>query len=262
MLEKVGNRMLVAERQQKIVEIVNKEKSVRVADLSKRFSVTEETIRRDLEKLEVDKKLIRSHGGAVPIERQDDEELPFTRREITNVTEKKEMARLAVKHVQEGDTIMLDASSTAWYMAKILPNRPLTVVTNAIKVVLELSGKSKINVISIGGTVLSDSLSFVGPLATTSLESYFVNKAFISCKGLHLTRGLTESDERQALVKRKMIEMSDISYVMLDHTKFAKQAFSRLSPLEKIEHIITDQQTDPRILDELKEQGVNVHVSN
>ncbi|WP_077624580.1 DeoR/GlpR family DNA-binding transcription regulator [Sediminibacillus massiliensis] len=248
--------MLVAERQQKIVELVNERKSIRVSELSRIFSVTEETIRRDLEKLEAEQKLSRSHGGAVSLTPDESNELSFSEREITNVKEKKEIALEAVKHVIEGDKIMLDASTTAWYMAKALPDIPITVLTNSIKVAMELSSRKEVTVISTGGTLLSKSLSYVGPLAESSLETYHVNKAFISCKGLHLEKGISESDEQQARIKKKMMDNADSVFIMIDHSKFGVRAFSWLDGLEAIDHIITDGKVDPAIVQQLADRSL------
>ncbi|MGY0691460.1 DeoR/GlpR family DNA-binding transcription regulator [Virgibacillus sp. FSP13] len=250
--------MLVAERQQKIVELVNERKSVRVTELSQIFTVTEETIRRDLEKLEKERKLSRSHGGAISLNPSDSLEIPYSEREVMNVNEKKEIALEAAKQIVEGDKVILDASTTAWYMAKSLPNIPLTVLTNSIKVAMELSAKKQITVISTGGTLLSKSLSFVGPLAETSMETYHVNKAFISCKGLHLERGISESNEQQARMKKKMIESADTVYIMIDNSKFGVQAFSHIGGLELIDHIITDSKVDSNIIHQLEDKSLHL----
>src|SRR5699024_11360708 len=130
--------MLVAERQQKIIELLKEHKSVRVTELSNMFSVTEETIRSDLEKLEKEDKLSRIHGGALAKKEIARREIPHFEREITNIDEKKEIALLAAKQINEHDTVILDASSTALYMAKILENMPMNVLTKYIKVSLEL----------------------------------------------------------------------------------------------------------------------------
>lgn len=255
---KEGKNMLVAERQQKIVELVNERKSVRVTELSQLYSVTEETIRRDLEKLENDKKLSRSHGGAISVSTSDSPEIPYVQREITNVKEKNKIALEAAQHVYEGEKIILDASTTAWYMAKALPDIQITVLTNSIKVAMELSTKKQITVISTGGFLLSKSLSFVGPLAESSLDTYHVNKAFISCKGLHINRGISESDEQQARVKEKMIDSADSIYIMIDHSKFGIQAFSSISGLEVIDNIITDNKVDDQVTQQLSEGSLNL----
>lgn len=233
--------MLIDERQQKIVSLVNEQKSIRVTELSKFFSVTEETIRRDLEKLEKNNKLLRSHGGAIAMDSTSPLELTFSEREVMNVKEKKEIAFQAVKEVEEGDTIILDASSTAWYMAKSLPDMAITVVTNSIKVSMELSTKKQITVISTGGTLYGKALSYVGPLAEKSLDMFHVNKAFISCKAFHLEFGISESTELEARMKTKMIEGADTVYVMIDHSKIGKRAFAHIHSIDCIDHIITNE---------------------
>jgi DeoR family transcriptional regulator, fructose operon transcriptional repressor len=249
--------MLVAERQQKIVDLVNLRSSIRVSELSEIFSVTEETIRRDLEKLEKENKLRRSHGGAVSVQEKESE-IDFSEREITNVLEKKVIAHEAVKRVENGDRIILDASTTAWYMAKILPNIPLTVITNSIKVAIELSKKDRIEVISTGGILLPKSLSYVGPLAERSLENYHVNKAFLSCKGIDLNSGLSDSNEWQALLKRKMIERSNKTFLMVDSSKFGYREFSHISTLDHVDEMIVDIKLPPHSQEKLKEKNIIV----
>ncbi|WP_339183990.1 DeoR/GlpR family DNA-binding transcription regulator [Oceanobacillus sp. FSL W7-1293] len=249
--------MLVAERQQKIVELVNERKSVRVSELSNLFSVTEETIRRDLEKLEKKKQLLRSHGGAVSLH-SDSLEIPYSKREIMNVEEKKAIAIEAVKHVEEGDKIILDASTTAWYMAKVLPDISITVLTNSIKVAMELSTKSQVTVISTGGILRKESLSYIGPVAELCLDSYHLNKAFISCKGLHLDRGMSESDEQQARVKEKMISNVDKVYIMIDHSKLGVQAFAKIGDLDVVDHLIIDRDTERSSILKLRDRGIDI----
>lgn len=250
--------MLVAERQQKILVIVNEKKSVRVTELSKVFSVTEETIRRDLEKLEKEKKLERSHGGAVSVNPILTLEIPYSEREITNVKEKQNIASESVKYVEEGEKIILDASSTALYMAKQLPNIPLTVMTNSVKVTMELSNKKQVTVISTGGTLLSKSLSYVGPLAESAFNSYYFDKAFISCNGIHIERGLSESNEQQARLKARMISNVNSVYAMVDYSKFGLLTFSRISDIENVDYIITDKNTDENTLEVLKDRGIGI----
>jgi len=249
--------VLVAERQKKIVELVNERLSIRVTELSKIFSVTEETIRRDLEKLEKENLLMRSHGGAVSIEK-DQGEVSYLEREITNAEQKKAIATAAVRLIEPGDQIVLDASTTAWYVAKELPDMPLTVLTNSIKVAIELSKKEQIKVISTGGTLLSQSLSYVGPLAERSLSMYHVNKAFLSCKGVHLERGLSDFNESQALLKKQMREIADETILMVDSSKFGTRAFSQIVPVTNIDCIITDSKIDEETKNDLEEKKIQL----
>ncbi|MDQ1912738.1 DeoR/GlpR family DNA-binding transcription regulator [Paenibacillus sp. GD4] len=250
--------MLVAERYEKIVGLVNQRGSIRVSELSDIFQVTEETIRRDLDRLEQAGRLRRSHGGAVSVKDGQQPEIPFFEREITYAEEKKRIAQAAIKRIDPNDRILLDASSTAWYMASEVPDVPLTVLTNSIKVATELSGKEKIEVISTGGILAQRSLSFVGPLAERSLDGYYVDKLFLSCKGVHLERGISESNELQARMKERMIGMASEVILLVDSSKFGQQSFTHVSDLSEIDVIITDRRIAPETLEQLQDRGITV----
>ncbi|WP_282937271.1 DeoR/GlpR family DNA-binding transcription regulator [Paenibacillus sp. RC67] len=250
--------MLAAERYEKIVSVVNQRGAIRVSELSELFQVTEETIRRDLDRLEQAGRLTRSHGGAVSIKDDQQPEIPYFEREITHAEEKKRIAQEAIKLIGPKDRILLDASSTAWYMAAEVPDLPLTVLTNSIKVATELSKKEKIEVISTGGILAQRSLSFVGPLAERSLDTYHVDKVFLSCKGVHLERGISESNELQARVKERMIGMADEVILLADSSKFGVQAFTHVADLSEVNTIITDRHIAQETLEQLQNRGISV----
>lgn len=251
--------MLVAERYDFIVGLVNERGSIRVTELSELCQVTEETIRRDLDRLEQAGRLRRSHGGAVSVkDKEQQPEIPYFEREVAQAEEKKRIAAAAIKHIEPQDRILLDASTTAWYMAASMPDIPLTVLTNSIKVAMELSSKERIEVISTGGILASRSLSYVGPLAERSLDAYHVDKAFFSCKGVHLERGVSESNELQARIKHRMVGMADQVYLVADSSKFGVQAFTHVADLSSIDHIVTDGGLSPELAAQLKEKGIAV----
>ncbi|CAM4374101.1 DeoR/GlpR family DNA-binding transcription regulator [Paenibacillus tarimensis] len=249
--------MLVAERYELIVQLVNDRGSIRVSELSELCQVTEETIRRDLDRLEQAGKLRRSHGGAVSVKDQQPE-IPYFEREITHAEEKRRIAEEAIRQIEPRERILLDASSTAWYMASIMPDLPLTVLTNSIKVAMELSGKEKIEVISTGGILAQRSLSFIGPLAERSLDAYHVDKAFLSCKGVHLERGVSESNELQARVKQKMFGMADKVFLLVDSSKFGVQAFTHVADLSQVNTVITDSGADEEACNILRKRSIHV----
>lgn len=252
--------MLVAERYEKIVGLVNERGSIRVTELSELCQVTEETIRRDLDRLEAAGRLRRSHGGAVSVKEQQSE-TPYAEREVTFADEKKRISLEAIRFILPHDRIVLDASTTAWYMAAQLPDLPLTVVTNSMKVATELSGKPSIEVICTGGTLAPNSLSFVGPLAERALDSYHVDKAFISCKGMHLERGISESNELQARVKQKMLEIADTRFVLADASKLGFQALTHVAEWSLIDRVITDRRMDDEAAQSLRSIGLSVQVA-
>ncbi|WNR43296.1 DeoR/GlpR family DNA-binding transcription regulator [Paenibacillus roseipurpureus] len=249
--------MLVAERWQRIVQLVNEKGSMRVTELSELCQVTEETIRRDLDRLESEGKLMRSHGGAVSV-KEAQTEVPFLERETAHADFKNSIAKQAVSHIGEGDRIILDASTTAWYMAKMIPDMAITIITNSMKVALEVSAKEKIQVISTGGLLSPKSLSYVGPLSERSLDMYHAHKLFLSCKGVHVQRGISESNELQALIKRKMISIADETYLLADHSKFGTQALTQVAGWSDIQYVITDRLTSKEALNRISDKGVQV----
>jgi DeoR/GlpR family transcriptional regulator of sugar metabolism len=253
--------MLVAERYEKIVQLVNENGSMRVTELSELCGVTEETIRRDLDRLEAAGRLRRSHGGAVSIKDLAllrGAETPHAEREVAHAEEKRRIAEEAVGRIRPGERILLDASTTAWYMARRLPDMHLTVLTNSIHVATALAVKEKIQVISTGGLLAQRSLSYVGPLAERSLEAYHVDKLFFSCKGVHVERGISESNELQARVKQTMLGIADEAILLADSSKFGVQAFTQVATLSDVDGIITDAKLDPDILRALREKGIAV----
>lgn len=249
--------MLVAVRHNKIVSTLNERETIRVSELSALCGVTEETIRRDLEKLEAQGKLTRIHGGAIS-KKNIDEDLPHFQREVINKKEKMTVAKEAVKYIEENDIIFLDASSTALYLARFIPNINLTVLTNSIQICSELAKNSNIHVICTGGTLYQNSMSFVGPLTIQTIESYYVNKLFFSCKGIHEEWGISDSNELQALVKRKIIQMAEKKYLLLDHTKVDKKAFANIDAIDAIDVIIIDSNATDEMISGFEKPDIQI----
>lgn len=238
--------MLAIERRNKILAILQKESRVVVSDLSKAFHVTEETIRRDLEKLENDGFAKKSYGGAI-INESLNVDLPFTVRKTTNVSGKQEIAETIAALIQDGDSIMIDASSTAVYIAKQLKNKKnLTIITNSIEILLELSEVTGWKVLSTGGVMKEGSLSLVGYQAEKMISSFHVDKTIISCKGLDIEKGITDSNEMEAHVKKLMLDSANIKILAADSTKFDKISFTKICELSEFDMIVTDVNPDQK----------------
>lgn len=141
-----------------------------------------------------------------------------------------------------------------------MKNIPLTVITNSVRVAIELSKKEKVTVISTGGMLLPQSMSYVGPLAERSLDMYHVNKTFLSCKGVDPASGLSDSNEMQALLKKRMIEIADETILMADSSKFGTRAFSQIDRLHDRYRVITDSGIDKANLARLKDITENITI--
>lgn len=238
--------MLAIERRNKILAILQKESRVLVSDLSKAFNVTEETIRRDLEKLENEGYAKKTYGGAIMNENVN-VDLPFTVRKTTNVTGKLEIAEVIASLIQDGDHIMMDASSTAVYIAKQLKNKKnLTIITNSVEILIELSDVTGWKVLSTGGVLKEGSLSLIGYQAEKMIGSFHVDKTIISCKGLDIEKGISDSNEMEAHIKKLMLDSANVRILAADSSKFDKISFTKICELSDIDMIVTDAEPDQR----------------
>jgi DeoR family fructose operon transcriptional repressor len=236
---KIGKSMLIGERRLKIIDLLEEKGNVIVSELSSLLSVTEETIRRDLEGLEREGLLKRTYGGAIPTNRIS-LELSFKAREIEHRQEKKAIGKVAAGLIEDGDALMFDASTTALEVVKQIGARKrLTVISSSLAVVLELIGKSEITVVSTGGVFHSRSLSYVGPLAEKGVRNYHVDKLFLGVKGITID-GITDSYEAEAQLKKTMIESAKEAILVIDSSKFNNIALVNIAPLEVISKIVTD----------------------
>lgn len=252
--------MLATERHSKILENVNKEKTVTVAELSKLLDVSEVTIRKDLIKLEQEGLLSRVHGGAsiasfLPLERS------FTEKQTERMEEKARIARQAFLHVQPGDTLILGAGTTTMELAKLLGQVPeLTVVTNAVNIAMELNSHGVHQVILIGGEMRAKSFAVVGALAEDNLKKLSVYKCFIGADGIHEKDGFSTLSLAESHVNRILMERARKVYVLADHTKFGESHFSSFADLPAVDRIITDR-LDAQTQASFLELGVKIEVA-
>ncbi|MHB1653855.1 MAG: DeoR/GlpR family DNA-binding transcription regulator [Desulfitobacteriaceae bacterium] len=256
--------MLAENRRRKITELLDESGSVRVGELSTLFEVTEETIRRDLEQLERDGYLTRTHGGAVK-NTLDQQEVAFYIRNMRNHQEKQKIGQKALDYIEDGEVIALDASTTALQVARVLKEgakKDIVVITHALKVVMTLADNANLTVISTGGILDHRTMSFIGPLAENALASYNIKKAFVSCKGLTIEEGITESTDVQARIKEHLIKGAKEVFMLADHDKFGKAALATVAPVTVIKTLITDSGTALDRLDEYRAAGIDVVVTD
>lgn len=251
--------MLAKERQKKILEILNEDKSVKVSKLIKIFKVSIETVRRDLEYLEKEGHLKRVYGGAV-LEDIDTKELNFLIRESKNIELKREIAKIAVRYVKEGDSIALDVSTTNHEFAKELKKhfKSLTVITNSINIALELCDKKSYNIVLTGGLLRNDERCLVGGLTEKLLDEFHVDTTFLSMSGISVKAELTDYGFGEVGVKKKMMSISGRTIVLADSTKFDVASLLNVSSFDDIELIITDSKLKENILKKYLDLGVQI----
>ena len=233
--------MAQRDRLESIRTIVKTEKRVVVSELSKQFDVTEETIRRDLEKLEKEGLVARTYGGAVLNMGDAMIRINYNRRAQTNVEEKRTIARIAAELLpKHGAAIGADSSSTVMETVHLISNREdLLLMTYSANILRELAD-ADIKIMSTGGFLNKKSYSFQGVIARNTIQDYNTDVVLVSCKGLQLNAGIFDSDEDEAEIKRLLVAKSQKVILLADHTKFGQVAFAKLFDLDQVDIVVTD----------------------
>lgn len=232
--------MLAIERRNEILARLQEERKVVVSDLSQLYNVTEETIRRDLEKLENEGLAKKTYGGAV-LNESFNIDLPYTVRKKANVSGKQLIAEKVAAMVEDGDHILLDASSTALFVAKrIKDKKNITVITNSLEILLELSDRTGWKILSTGGRLKEGGLALVGYQAERMISTFHVDYAIFSCKGMDIEHGLTDANESDAQIKKMISKAAKKKILAVDHSKFDKISFTQVCDLTEIDMVVTD----------------------
>lgn len=236
----INDNLTPLARQQLILDIIKKHKSVLVKPLAAELFINEATIRRDLNTLENTGLIKRTYGGAILIEGLD-AEIPFFARETSQTEEKDIIGMMAADLVKDGDTIILDSSSTALRMIKyLMPKKNLKVITNGAKTAFLLTKLNDCTIYCTGGKMRENSLSFIGLSAIEFIKNFYADICFFSCRSLSADAGLTDSSEEEALLRRVMISSSNKSVLLLDSSKINTRSFYKICDTEKITHILCD----------------------
>ena len=234
--------MLPLERRRQILAILETEKRVLIPQLAKDFNVTEETIRRDLDKLEKEGLLTKTYGGAVQADSLS-ADMPYRMREKTSMAQKQVIAEKISKLLAPKENIMLDASSTCVSIAKKLKTRgkdSLTIITSSVEILVECANVQHINAISTGGVLRGSSLSLVGASAVYNLNQLMAHKAIISCKGLDFDKGVMESNLEEAEIKRTMANNAKELILAVDSSKFGKMSFAKTLDWRRVSIVVSD----------------------
>lgn len=250
--------MYAEERQAAIVGRARSEGRVEVADLAEMFQVTPETVRRDLTSLEHAGLLKRVHGGAIAVDLLGFEPA-LSVRESVNTAEKLAIARAALAFVPQEGAIALDAGSSTYRLAELLPaDRALTVVTNSLPIATLLARKGSLEVQLVGGRVRGPTLATVDSTALGYLSSVYVEVAFLGINGFSLARGLTTPDSAEAAVKATMISSCRRAILLADHTKFGQDHFAHVGEVADLDTIVTDEALSDEAVVDLEAAGTKV----
>lgn len=240
--------MFSVTRREEIAKKVHEQKHVTVNELAKQYNVTEETIRRDLRALEKLGVLTRTYGGAYVSyisEYNVQDELDFSFRKKAGIDSKRKIAKACKQVIQNGNTVFLDASTTSYYVAQEILNMTITVVTTSMLIFNYLSSFKNITLISTGGVYDKTCDCLDGMLIREALKLYSFDKAFISCNSISIDKGITDSKEESAAIRKLVLDRSKAVYCIVDYTKFDTFSLIKICDIVDVSGLITD-----KILDE------------
>ena len=257
----LGLRVSSIERQRAIQALIEQKKRISVPAICETFSVSEATARRDLESLEFEGKVRRVRGGAIMID-QSPPELPILERENEQSIYKDRIGRATAQLIEPGDTIFLGSGTTVLATARQLYNCiDLTVLTNSLPIVNLLIGCSGINLVVFGGMLRDSELSFIGHITENALSEVRADKVIMGTRAISLDQGITNDYMAETLTDRAIIQIGQKVILTVDHTKFGTVSTAFLAPLEDIDVIVTDKETDKKYIELLEKKGIEVVIA-
>lgn len=253
--------MISRERQQKILDMMQKKKVIKITDITSAFGVSTETARRDLHILESQNLCKKIYGGAALVSSIASEP-SYSTREVMHSTEKTAIGRKAAELVLEGKTIILDVGTTIIELARSIKDKNnVIVLTNSLTIVNELAN-SDVSLHIMGGKLNPSFLSMSGSLTLSALKQFYVDIAFIGAGGITLEDGVSDYNIEEAQVRKFSIERAKKTVLLADSSKFGSNAFAMVCPLEDVDVIVTDWKIDKKVLERLREQKIEVLIAD
>ncbi len=243
------------ERYRSIVERVSGKGRATVSDLADHLSVTPETIRRDLDKLEQRGLLRRVHGGAVPVDMVGFE-ASFAEREIAFTYEKMRIAKAAVREISDKSTVIVDSGTSTQYLLSFLPiDIEIQIITNSPTHIQSLAKYPQIELIFLGGRLRKSTSSCVGTWAIEALSRINADLVILGTNGISISKGLTTPDQSESDVKKAMLRAGARKILLADSSKFNQVHFSTFAQIAQIDLIISDTALEEKLVSQVESFG-------
>jgi DeoR family fructose operon transcriptional repressor len=252
-----NDTMFAEERKRKIIDLLNQNKKVTVAELVHLFNVSSATVRSDLRELNDKGQIIRTHGGAI-VETGASFEPDTEQKRDLNLAAKQQIARIAIELVNDGDTVIFDTGTTTLELAKLLgQHRRVTAVTNDFEIARVLEEISSINVLMLGGEIRKKFHCTVGAAGIDMLAQLTVDKVFLGTNSLSISKGASTPNIQQAETKKAMIASAKKVILLCSNNKLGKDSFVHFASLDQVDTLVIDQIDDNERF-EFEERGLEV----
>lgn len=251
--------LFAEERQEKILDILMEKNKISVLEMCKFFDVSSSTIRNDLRELENSGLLTRTHGGALLSSSQTGFEPKPSEKKIEMLKEKKAIAKIAADLVEDNDIIAIDTGTTTMEFAKAISHKKgIIVITNDLHIATYLEDHSNFEIMMLGGKIRSGYHYTFGNHGLNFLGEVNIDKAFITCNGLDLTKGITTPNIELASLKRKIIETASESILLCDSSKMKKVSFAKVGSASLVDYVVTDYKANESTLNAYESMEVTI----
>lgn len=248
------------ERENMILDMLSKDNRVSVDQLAELFNISSGSVRRNLNMMEAAGKLVRTYGGALPMDEQSSEAVVEKRR-TSRLYEKSKIAEEARKYIKNGDVIALGGGSTILELAKLLMDlKDSIIATNSITTATVLQQNKDIEVKLSGGTLRAKTGTLIGPEAENFWEYTMFDKAFMGADSISVQYGVTCPNSFEAEIEKRILRNSHEVYILTDSSKLGSRTLVPITPLTKIHCLITDNKADPAFISDVKELGIIINV--
>lgn len=248
------------ERQDALRRRIQQQERITVAEICEEFAISEATARRDLDALTEQGDIRRVHGGALAL-LQAPPEPPVLQRTVEQSDHKKRIGGAAAAEIVDGETIFLGSGSTAYEVARHLGKRELTVITNSLLVINELSQAPKISLISLGGAFRRSELSFIGHITEQSLAELRADKVIIGIRAVDADEGLTNDYLAETRTDRAILRIGRKVILVADHTKIGRVSTAFVAPVTAIHTLVTNREIGDRLVNTFESKGVRVRLA-
>ena len=250
------------ERQEKILEIIQKKGSIKVEDIVDEYEISKMTAWRDLKELEDNGLITKVYGGAIRKEDHNNSEIPVDERALKNRSTKQKIAKYVVeKYIEDDQVLFLDGGSTVSETIPLIYQSGITIVTNGLRTLNLVSQiDRKIRMISTGGEVREKSLTFIGDYAKPVIEIYTANIFLTSATGFSIKNGITDPDYLEANIKKEMKKRAKMVIALIDSSKFGKNSGVKVLSVDEIDILVTDKDAPKDMIKKIQDKGVKVEI--
>lgn len=256
------NRKLLNQKRKKyILDFIDRDGGVTTVELADKLGVSLSTIRRDLNSLEKNGLVLKTHGGAVPCSFSTSYEPPYHLKSHLQKREKELVGKLASSFIKKGDTVIFDSGTTIFQMAHYSREKQFSAIALDLPVAMELANNPSIDLIILGGKVRSGIYAIIGTFAEEILKKLYVDRFFMGADAIHLQSGVTNATLAEVTVKQLAIQMAKEVILVSDSSKFDKISLVHVCELQKVNKIISDENIPRDIFRQLKEMEIEVIIA-